>query len=518
MIRGKTLPLGTIDLPPVSINTGIHNKFEVEVIDSITGKIKERRVGYNTLCNSIWSALVNRTAYFSNITYGSGSGVPSPEDTTLFEPVGYAAVDSSKDVYSVDYNTGVFSYQRRIQLSESTAVGKTISEVGIGTSTKIYTHAMLTDMNGNAISIEKTSTDIINIYATVYVHFDGTGFDNGSLRVDYYDKDYSLLTLFAGVSLVASPNYFIFSATTEFINAYQGIRPSDSSFSRDSDKKPIIEEEHRCSLTYIGNSTDRTLTLKAGRIPVAEGNLGGLLRFVIIHREISSAYSYYYAYIHPSLIITPGGSWFPYSEIVGESVGTGDGVTQDFPLSFVFAHDAQVYVDGVLRDDVTVDYLANHSYADLVRLSPKTISESNLIPFYGNVKGSAYEVLYFNRAYRSRKMQSATFANATLYASNDLSSWVELTSTTGAEASTAYTIPEEYKAYKYWKLQASSDTISGTPFTLEAHSGKALHFATPPAEGAAIVANYRSDSFAKDANHVFDLSITFHFGEYTESQ
>ena len=29
-------------------------------------------------------------------------------------------------------------------------------------------HAMLKDMNGNQISIEKTDTDIINIYATVY--------------------------------------------------------------------------------------------------------------------------------------------------------------------------------------------------------------------------------------------------------------------------------------------------------------------------------------------------------------
>ena len=39
----------------------------------------------------------------------------------------------------------------------------------------LCTHALLQDMNGNNISIQKTNTDVINIYATVYLHFNQAG-------------------------------------------------------------------------------------------------------------------------------------------------------------------------------------------------------------------------------------------------------------------------------------------------------------------------------------------------------
>jgi hypothetical protein len=43
-----------------------------------------------------------------------------------------------------------------------------------------------------------------------------------------------------------------------------------------------------------------------------------------------------------------------------------------------------------------------------------------------------------------------------------------------------------------------------------------IRFTTPPAEGAVITANYYTPVVAKDSDHVFDMSITIHLGEYTE--
>ena len=45
-------------------------------------------------------------------------------------------------------------------------------------------------------------------------------------------------------------------------------------------------------------------------------------------------------------------------------------------------------------------------------------------------------------------------------------------------------------------------------------SSKNIHFDTPPAAGAVITADYTTDTIAKDANYVFDLSVTIQLGEY----
>ena len=48
-----------------------------------------------------------------------------------------------------------------------------------------------------------------------------------------------------------------------------------------------------------------------------------------------------------------------------------------------------------------------------------------------------------------------------------------------------------------------------------ANSGKSIHFATAPASGAVITADYHTPTIAKDTNHVFDLTVTIQLGEYS---
>ena len=38
-----------------------------------------------------------------------------------------------------------------------------------------------------------------------------------------------------------------------------------------------------------------------------------------------------------------------------------------------------------------------------------------------------------------------------------------------------------------------------------------------PAEGSVITIDYTPQCIPKDENHVFDLSVTFHFGEYSDN-
>ena len=524
MIRGRTLKTATPAQQAVDFNASIHNRFDVEVVDAKTGEIKSSARGFNTICNNLWSRLFSGSSYFSTIAYGQGSGIPSPEDTNLFSRLGGSTPNSADDVVAVDYNSGVFSYRRKIQLSESTAAGKTITEVGIEytSSNGLCTHALLEDMNGNPISILKTDSDIVNIYATIFIHFVGGGFDRGSIKMNYYDPKSSLLSKFAGVSPEYPPNYFLFSSELGFLtndgsSDLKGIKPSDFVWNRDTPNS-----ENKASLTYSYDAENKTIKLKASRLGVSAGNMGGILRFLIAYYRASWG-TYNYHQLLPSMDISVGGSWFPYSEIKNEAVGTGDGVTTDFSLDFPYAHDAEVYVDGALTRAVTVDYAVNTAGSiqhKVLWLSPDTVSQETLIPAYNAwsayISATERERMFYNPMF-ALGLYSLSLRSVTLYASNDLLSWEEVTSVDNV--STTYVIPDKYSHHKYWKgvHRGLPNCSFVTPELPEGFTGKTLHFDSAPAEGATITASYRSDCFAKDENHVFDLSVTFHFGEYTES-
>ena len=37
---------------------GIHNRFDIEVVNIKTGQIRQRAVGYNVICNQLWTKLL----------------------------------------------------------------------------------------------------------------------------------------------------------------------------------------------------------------------------------------------------------------------------------------------------------------------------------------------------------------------------------------------------------------------------------------------------------------------------
>lgn len=508
MIRGTKRALEEI-CPTVKadLRASIHNRFDIEVVDSKSGKVKNKAVAYNIICDQLWTQLLGGNAYFSYIHYGTGSGTPSTTDKKLFSFLGSLSAGNASYIY--DFENGIVALRKSIQLSESTAVGATLTEVGIAYSTSensLVTHAMLRDMNGNSVSITKTDTDIINIYATVYVHYNPGGYDNGTVKI-MASKDNVLLTkMLVGESVPSADKIAYFAATVGMV----------------ADMPRENKDEYAygsVALTY--DIPNKRIVVKAARLPVGSYNLtGGIGSVIIGHQDTnissgSSPTTYYF--VCGDLSVQVGGSWFGGSNVVGEAVATGDGVTTDFATKFPFVSNAAIYVDGVPAGNVSVN-------ENLPLSAGKMGKYFELIPELSSALASKPEVranslentvgVYYNPFYEyGITSYTSSVQYLTVSVSNDLETWVVLSEA----VSGSVTVPTEYQNYKYWKIEQSNrGQYYIHSLTSENIPTANIHFSTPPADGAVITADYFTKTVAKDENHVFDLTVTIQLGEYTE--
>jgi len=168
----------------------LHNKFEVKVVDAVSGKVKQTAVGYNVITDYYFksrltaSPLGKTTDLLTYIALGTGTGTPAITDTALFTHLTRKAVTTLETVY--EYPTSHITKQIKLEATECN--GSNITEVGFegrysGTWSTYYyltTHAMLQDSEGNQIAIAKTDTDVVYITATFYATYTASGFgDNG---------------------------------------------------------------------------------------------------------------------------------------------------------------------------------------------------------------------------------------------------------------------------------------------------------------------------------------------------
>lgn len=490
-VRGTIVPLRKErETISAELRASIHNRFDIEVIDAVTGKIKQRAQAENVICNQLWTKLFTPTTYFNYIHYGTGSGTPAAADTSLFTFLGYGTPSTANDVYTCKQDDGYISLRRKIQINESTASGSTLTEVGVAygtSSSNLVTHAMLKDMNGNQISIAKSSTDIINIYATVFVHWDTGGYDGGKiLMLDQYTYNMPFLKYLLGVSSTVSYNAFA----------------SDAVLPPQPYKETNGFVQKSCSAAY--SAANKTITLTMSRLGASDYAISGGIASIGIGYLTDSFYCYLY------LILISGGSWFSGSTITGEAVGTGNGATKDFSTDFPVIDNATIYVDGVAQSSgLTVDTSIPQSPIDrfLIPVGHGVASQyaSSCWPAHHSVYGRT-ETTYYN-PYYSLGIDSFTASDVgDIYVSDNLVDWVTITSTSGAN-----TVAAANKNKKYWKLSKER----AYNFVSNAAPATNIHFATAPASGAVITADYTTKTIAKDSNHVFDLTVTIQLGEYT---
>lgn len=493
----------------------IHNRFDIEVINAKTGEIRQRAQAENIICNNLYTRLCNSNAssqylYFYCIYWGSGTGTPAATDTNLFHQEGRISISNvGSATYSTDYVARVASCTRMIQLDEQTSVGVEISEVGIGcelSSGGLCTHAMLEDMNGNPITIEKTNVDIINIYATVYFHWSASS--DGSMQ---WNSNAFRRWMFG----IEKANFVAYVRPSKELYPFYHAGNFTNDYFRDKNDLK--------GLTFTGNAAEKKFELTCARYPVADMNIGGLGMF-------------FFGYNDNMNFMLPVEDFYPGDDITNEAVGTGDGETTRFTLDFDFPENISVYVNGTKRtsgvsfrricipptDD---EYQAGGQPQLYIRRlrAGSTPSHKEMImyqmPSHNCNEGSSTNRIHFfpigagwiieNTANIIGFASIKNDSTGKIYGSNDLTNWVLLAD---ANAGTVELTGAE-QTYRYYKNDGSAEARL---YWNDMDDGAAIIFDTAPAVGDVITANYHTPYVAKDADHVFDLKVTFQFGEYTE--
>ena len=483
----------------------IHNKFEIEVIDAKTGRVKEKAQAFNVICNQLWSCLIASSSvnYARFIHYGSGTGTPATSDTSLFTFAGYKEATSAGG--SADYTNGVISSIRYIQLAASEAVDTTISEIGLayGTaSSNLVTHAMLQDMNGNPISIHKTDTDIINIYSTMYLHYNVNSSDFELCRG-------GLTNALLGVSTTDLNGLQICVATSNSViySSYNGAIASGTA-SKNADL------------------ANKRLVYTAPRFPVGTGNTTSA-KYLCLNSALSGL-----------MVKSSQNTW--QTHIANEVVGTGDGSTTKFKTKFSFPENAIVKINGnALSSGVTVKklpvYTTYWQYGDsgsatkvtFLGIAPESTDSKHIyVPataskYYNVNSWNLADVILYNPLWQEGEglygLYPDNFGIGTrIDVSNDLINW-----TTALTLSSSYSllvIPQQYRASKYFKFVgrvSGNERVCCFQAFQQTQDGYNIVFDTAPVSGDVITIDYDTESIAKDSDHVLDVTLTMTFEEWS---
>lgn len=519
MIRNKTRKLPDADQKlKLHINTSIHNRFDVEVIERKTGIVKQKAYAENVICNQMWDRLFAKGTWNRYIHVGSGSGTPSETDTKLFSFL--SAKSSSFEKYTSE--SGVYSVTKKMQLLETENVGAILTEVGIGydnAASSLCTHAMLQDMNGNPISILKTDTDIINIYSTVFAHYDVNGyngiflFGNNQRRAESYSygilpfltEGYSVGQFSYGAAQPPSRYAACASATTFYYSAVgkNGVSfVSSMNSTYDVQNKKII-----CDGQRVGANAGNDYKNAYNIVALTSGS----------------------GYSEPSFMI-PAKVLFPDGiEVNADVIGTGDGSTTDFTTTFPGIYNCRVFVDGVeetvICDERVPFMLGNGENGRLFEVYKKD-DFGVYRPHYKSI-ASTYtlsageELVLKNPFYASIGVKEFKYFSSltSLYASNNGENWNYI----GTGSNTSITIPVQYRKNPWFKIvneSSGNDTFWGFYDSygtiMDKESNANIHFSTPPAPGSVITASYKTETIAKDINHVFDFSMEIEFNSYNQ--
>lgn len=507
MVRGQMRTLPRVEEIAPSLKASIHNRFDIEVVDATTGKVKQKAVAHNIILNSLWAFFAanasKATSWATYIHYGSGTATPLAEDTSLTSFIG--SMSAAQSAVKWDPATGVYQRQISCTLSETTAVGKTISEVGIANNSGasyLLTKALLRDMNGNQVSIAKTSTDIIRIYATVFVHVNPNGYKNGTIKV-LGKAGFGMLSMLAGYS---------YGSNDESRMPKKLCVPNTDA--RIEGKSTALSGAYDyCDITWSFNATTKTFKTNTVRIAADKGNNSKGISAIGLYNSSN------YNYVDIVCIVDEGG-WYAGSDVIGESLGTGNGSTVDFATKFGYISNPTVYVDGVEVTDVTFDI--NEP------VDPKNNYFGQLIPVDSSGKpvcqipnGTALDynqgagVIYENPNYETIGIVSFRGYYHEIHGGNDPGNLTYLVYTANGSYKNL-AVGSGNQNYRYYKVSEFKNTsvVSGATSTLT--RTKNVHFATPPAEGAIITIDYHTNTIAKDTNHVFDFSVEIQLGEYVE--
>lgn len=302
----------------------VHNRFDIEVRDKETGELKQKGVAENMILNRAYNRICNFNSYFNYIHFGTGTGSPTPERTTLFTPLGYKAVTVDEKVKEYP----ISKVTKKITLAPEEYVGRTITEVGISEATNaINTHALIKDAEGNPLSITKTDIDVITIYATVFIELQ----DANDITFSKYPSN-SLTDYFIDGSAINSNLYLgDIGESTKMNTIGRLLRSVTLTRTSDATNKKV--------------SFSTRLGIDSANWDIREMALNDICR---VNLENSLA-------------------WNPYT-LTDVSIGTGDGETDTFDLGRYDVSDIVIKIDGNVTYDYTLENISGDDSREIFPL------------------------------------------------------------------------------------------------------------------------------------------------------
>lgn len=334
-------------------NVTLHNHYDIQVVDSITGEVKQTVSVDNMVLNAVWKMFmfirtdngnVPTTYPFYKLYLGKGTVPPLPTDTALGNVSHNLSLNSNNTVLlskEETFPTSTYTYQ--FTVPATTAYVGDFTEIGIeGRSYNtdfLWTHAFFEDSEGNPITVSKTDLDILIITYTVYVTLNSVD-KNFTWVHPYYNKintifrnnggnvPFSLTKNNSSSSLIICNDLPV--DDTNAIRRHLGVSLGGIS---------VVDEE-----TRVAGITTKRLT--------AENGNG----------------SYYHGFVFDGIggVVLPNFDVFPAQTISGITIGAGDGSTTEFntPLRYFIKDSDVIYVNGVAKErgvDYTIKNACNHT-------------------------------------------------------------------------------------------------------------------------------------------------------------
>lgn len=501
----------------------IKNEYVLELYDK-DSRLKEKAYAYNLVTNQFFTQAFHQSAQWYPFNYmhiGTGSGTPSVSDTSLFRMLTYALTSLISVKYSYPTSTAVY----KATFPASSSYVGIITEVGLAQSngsSRLQTHALLQDSEGNPITINKTDTDTLIVTATVHC----------------------TVSAAEGLTLVPASSFIGFTRTFDK-NSYN-LRPSSIGLAASpakSDQSTLGYNDYPTP-----NATNKSYT-GTKRIDANTGN----------NCFVNAVYV---AGFGKALL--PNEAIFPPYELQPIKVGTGDGTTTEFkcPIPDFIENTEVITVDGVelTRDtDYTVDPVGNSA------LNASSINAHSNRAVSISYKEASYTLYAFGiRSINTNK--NATFGKAdapakfdmgiektcnalyidslvcgqsapygatdcvvTLEYSNDNTNWQTACSfaTKFIGKDQASSLPTEYKKMltkfdpitaRYWRIYSSGTSsylsyglTSGGGNSFFGYVGDGIVFKEPPAEGAEIKIRAKVNRPFKTSDYLLDFSVSAYF-------
>lgn len=314
----------------------VRNVFNFQVRDKDTGAIKETYQAFNTVTEELLRMLVSDGYFLNYIHFGTGTGTTSPSDVALFTHLGYKVANGpSPTVF--DYELPLLSVTKNIRLNAEEYVGARITEVGFSGSSAstsgLQTHALIVDSEGAPISIVKSATDIIDIYATVF--FDVSD-PSGDLAGAAYWRKYS--------------------------NDIDGVKPTGYAMLVQSwENRCTVHTEQPVNWEYSGpwkldtiesksmiRTYDLEKKLRIYNLRFSETEANGPIRGITFNNILS-------------LDVTKANTIWGGKTFNNSTVGTGNGVATGFNLKKPDVKDLSITIDGAVVPESNYKYTPNIS-------------------------------------------------------------------------------------------------------------------------------------------------------------